>query len=201
MSQSGFIHLPEGVPDPVTDEELHECLARSDAFWKLVVTLAAFPGLRRAEICGLHREDVSASRIHVINGKGGYDRWVPTAPEVWELVEPYPPGQLLRRRDGQDGDPNWLGVMSAYHFHVRLGMPGVHLHRFRHYSATTQTIEGVPTAVVARNMGHRSLVTTARYIRVSDEQAADAMNRLHLRSERLRASNDLLASNQQVVAA
>jgi len=170
--------VPPGVPDPCTDEELRDCLDRSDPFWKLVISLAAYEALRRAEICALRREDVTAERLHVVGGKGNRDGWLPTRPEVWALVEPLPPGPLLRRRDGRPGDPNWLGVMSRYHFRTRLGLPEIHLHRFRHWTATALTGQGVPTAVVAGIMRHRSLATTQRYVQITDGQRRLAVNSL-----------------------
>jgi integrase len=171
-------HVPPGTPDPVTDEDLRYCLARSDARWQLVITLAAYDGLRRADICGLRREHVTAQRLRVVNGKGGQDAWLPTHPAVWALVEALPVGPLLTRRDGRTCTPNWLGVMAKYHFAVRLGRPDIHLHRFRHWTATALTEQGVPTAVVAGIMRHRSLATTQRYVQVTDGQRRLAVNTL-----------------------
>lgn len=167
--------VPRGVPDPVTEDELLWCLAHSAGMWPLVITLAAYAALRRGDIAALERADVTADRIHIRNGKGGVEAYVPTMPQVWALVEPLPAGRLLRRRDGREPTAGWLGVMAQYHFGMRLRRPDIHLHRFRHFCATRLTEDGVPTAVVAQVMRHRDLNTTARYIQVAERRVRTAM--------------------------
>lgn len=169
---------PTGVPHPVTDSELRDALARSSGHWRLVITLAAYAGLRRADICHLRREDVTADTIRIERGKGGKSAVLPTHPEIWRLVEPMPPGRLVRAADHN---------MSRYarrHFDA-IGMPEVHLHRFRHYFATALLRGGADVRVVQSLMRHSSLQTTARYLDIADGQRRLAISTLPVLSSPL----------------
>jgi len=169
--------VPEGVPNPVTNEELTLALERSDAKWRLRIVLAAYAGLRVAEIAAMQRQRISRSTIHVVDGKGGRDAYIPTRPEVWELVEPMPPGPLMRKRNGGPATGAWLSVMARAHFNS-IGLPHVHMHRLRHWTATALTAQGVDVRTTQTIMRHRSLATTARYIQISERQRREAITAL-----------------------
>jgi integrase len=169
---------PTVVPHPVTDDELAAALARSDDWWRLVITLAAWAGLRAAEICRLRREDVSVERVRIWRGKGGRDAEVPTHPAVWTVVEGRPPGLLVRARRAVG--PMRSGTLSAearHHFDA-IGQPAVHLHRFRHWYGTAMLRAGTDVRVIQTLMRHSSLATTAGYLQVGDEQREMAVRTL-----------------------
>jgi integrase len=174
---------PRSLPKPVSEEELATALSRLDPMWQLVVTLAAYGGLRRGDIAALRREDVTESSITIRAGKGGRDAVVPTHPRIWAMVEPMPPGPLIRKRTGQRADANWLGSLANYHFH-RIGMPDLHLHRFRHRFATVLLRDkerggaGANLRVVQELMRHSSPATTARYTLVTVDELRGAIGGL-----------------------
>jgi integrase/recombinase XerD len=154
-------------PDPVTDDELADALNRSDDRWRLAITCAAFAGLRSGEIGRLRREHVTADTITVWHGKGDRSAKLPTHPEIWRLIEPRPLGVLFPS-NGASGTADLTSLQRA-HFDS-LGMPDIHLHRFRHWYATMLLKQGVDIRTVQTLMRHKSIQTTAGYLLVVDEQ-------------------------------
>ena len=184
---------PNRVPHPVTEEELNAALSRSDRRWRLVIVLAAYAGLRAGEISRLRREDVTEAQIRIVKGKGGRDAVLPTHPAIWALVARMPAGLLVRGRDGRALTGNGLSVSARHHFDS-IGMPEVHLHRFRHRYATALLLAGSDIRTVQDLMRHSSLATTAGYIAVTDEQLVRAVSALPM-------GRDLPGCDWQVPAA
>lgn len=162
---------PADMPHPITDDELETALACSNSYWRLIIALAAYAGLRRGDISALRREDVTAETIRIRQGKGHKDAVLPTHPKIWELVEPLPRGRLV------DCEPRNLSVSARRHFD-RIGMPDVHLHRLRHWHATKLVERGADIRIVQSLMRHSSLATTAKYLEVADNRRRDAIGLL-----------------------
>jgi integrase len=159
--------VPQTVPKPVTDDELREAL-RTAGPWLVPITLAAYAGLRCCELAGIERRDVSEETVMVV-GKGDKPRPIPTAGQVWDLVRPLPGGKLI----GFD-DPRLVSQRAREHF-ARVGLPGVTMHRFRHWFATTMLANGVDLLTVSKLLGHTSTTTTAVYCLITDGQRRSAI--------------------------
>lgn len=165
---------PDADPDPVTDAELEYALTHSSDWWQLAIALAAYAGLRASEIGRIRREDVSAETILIRHGKGNRTKQLPMHPEIWRRAQPRPPGLLLPSRAGTEVI---LTVKARIHFD-RIGMPDVHLHRFRHWYATSLLRNGADIVTVQKLMRHRSLQTTAGYLEIVDGQRRLAVGTL-----------------------
>jgi site-specific recombinase XerD len=134
--------------------------------------------------------DVDGARmvVHVRQGKGGQDRYVPLPRRTLEL---------LREHWSSHRDPVWLfpgmtpaggpmsptGVQRA--FKAALAESGVHkqasVHTLRHSWATHLLEAGVNLRLIQIYLGHRSPTTTALYThltRKSEDLASEAINRL-----------------------
>jgi len=173
----------ESTPDPVTEDELRLALDRSpDQPWRMAILLAAFAGLRVGEIARLRRQDVTADRLRVFKTKGGRDRWVETHPLLWDRIKDMPlsgnraPQYVVQ----QDGGPiDGARFSSRQHLHWRaIDLPTVHMHRFRHYFATSLLEAGVDIRIVQELMGHRSIVSTQGYTKVVSAQRVRAVRSL-----------------------
>jgi integrase len=162
---------PDSVPNPVTDEQLTTALQRSPANWATSITLAAYAGLRAGEIQRLKREHVNADYITIWHGKGNRTTAVPTHPEIWCVIEPCKPGLLVV---GQRGMQMRFSRDQARYFRG-IGLPGVHMHMFRHWFGTMLLRTGTDIRTVQTLMRHRSLQTTQGYLAVADERRVAAV--------------------------
>lgn len=151
-----------------------------------IVALAAFGGLRRAEIAGLVLADLDRpGRVLRVTGKGDKTRTVPLSDVASAVVEAYlhergdEPGPLFLR--GVRGGGRLLdagispsavyGVIRAACLH--LGSPATP-HDFRRTFASTLIDAGVDLVTVRDLMGHDSIQTTIRYDRRGDERKRKA---------------------------
>jgi len=168
---------PDLLPNPVTDAELHTALAQSDEWWRTVILLACQEGLRSSEIAGLCREDITAERVLIRRGKGGRSGSVPTHRQIWGRLANYPPGPIVCGRDDGPITGRCLSARARGHFDA-IGLPAVHLHRFRHWHATEQLRRGVDLRTVQENMRHRSVTSTQGYTLIVDAQRQAAIDAL-----------------------
>lgn len=170
---------PRGLPRPVTDEQLSTALRRADATWRLIITLAAYAGLRRTEIATLERGAVDRDQIRIV-GKGGRTRIVPTHPAVWALVAPLGPGLVVTSPTGEPFRRDMLS-MTARRLFDAWGLPDVTLHRFRHWFASRAYSGGGRDLLALQQLlGHSSPATTAVYALVDVESRRAAVAALPL---------------------
>lgn len=162
-------------PEQVTRLLNAECLSVKHRVL-LMTTYAA--GLRISEVCRLRPEHILSERgqIHVVQGKGGKDRYTILSPRLlaelrnyWRI---YHPEGWLFPSELKPGRPLVKEALKrAFHRAVReTGLPsngGVH--SLRHSFATHLLEAGVPVPILQRLLGHHSLATTSRYLHVRRE--------------------------------
>jgi integrase len=165
---------PRDQPNPVTDEELRQALERSTDWWRVAIQLAALAGLRVSEMAQLRREDVTPGWILIRRAKGGDPATVPTHPQLLELVADRPAGWLLPGAGGGPVNGRSLPPKARNYFDS-IGLPAVHLHRFRHWFATNLLRRGADLRVVQELMRHRSVSSTQAYTQVVDAQRTAAV--------------------------
>jgi integrase/recombinase XerD len=166
----------ESNPDPVTDDELRTALNCPDEPWRTAAMLGALAGLRAGEMARLERKHVTDERI-LVHGKGGRSRWIPTHAQLWDSIRNRPAGPVLHWPCGRVVKD----LTGSQHNHWRrIGLPDVHLHRFRHYFATQLLRAGVDLRTVQELLGHASIATTQFYTAVASDQRRTAISRLTL---------------------
>jgi len=147
-------------------------------------------GLRLMEGVQLPVADVDGARmvVHVRQGKGGQDRYVPLPRRTLELLREYwsshrDPVWLFPGMTPAGGPMCATGVQRA--FKAALAESGVHkqasVHTLRHSWATHLLEAGVNLRLIQIYLGHRSPTTTALYThltRKSEDLASEAINRL-----------------------
>lgn len=168
---------PRRIPRPVTDDQLRRILTEAAQPYRLWATLAAYAGLRCIEISRLDRGDITAESIRVL-GKGNKPGVVPTHPIIWAAVRDLPLGPIAYDDHGQPAGARWVSIRSALHFRRQLGMPGVSLHRLRHWYGTSTYRATRDIRVTQELMRHASPATTAGYTLVSDEERTAAIHAL-----------------------
>ncbi len=188
--------LRHKLPVVLSVEEVQRvlgCVRRSP--YRVCLSTIYACGLRLQEGVGLQVEQIDSSRmmLHIRQGKGGWDRYVPL------------PGRtlgLLREHWLSHRNPVWLfpsvreagmatagkpmhvsGVQKA--FGLARQESGIHkqatVHTLRHSWATHLLEAGVSLRLIQAWLGHRSLATTAIYTHLTikaETMATEAINEL-----------------------
>jgi len=147
-------------------------------------------GLRLLEGTRLRVKDIDGDRkmIHVVQGKGNKDRYVPLPDHTLNLlrhlwVTHRNPDWMFPARNGLDA-MNETALQKA--FHAALRESGVHkdasVHTLRHSYATHLLEAGVDLRIIQSYLGHASPSTTAIYTHltsVTEAQVNQRINRIH----------------------
>lgn len=177
--------VPKGKARPMPDEYLAILLAEQ---WPLptIAYLGAYEGLRRAEMCGLYREDITRESTFIRRAKGGLPDTVPTHPLVWEHIQSLPAGPaelvddevlhpLLYGAYRRQLTPNGLSKLWI-ETRARLGIPR-HIvpHMLRHYCGTEVRRATHDIYVTAKVLRHKSAANAEIYSDVSDQERREAL--------------------------
>jgi len=169
-------------PEVLTDAEVRALLDAcgdglpSCARNRALIAVLYRGGLRVSEALALYPKDLDAASgaVRVLNGKGGRARTIGMDPGAFAAL-----GEWIeaRRRLGLDGrSPVFCTargerVSSSYVRRLlnRLGEQAgiekrVHPHGLRHTHAAQLRAEGVDIGIISKQLGHRSIATTARYL-------------------------------------
>ncbi|MEJ7831738.1 MAG: tyrosine-type recombinase/integrase [Nocardioides sp.] len=185
------VRVPRAVPRPAPTDALQSALLDADDRSRLLILLAAYAGLRVAEISQVRpAKDVQEGLLYVV-GKGGHQRVVPLHPLVAIAIEK----ELERRRSRQLGtgfargvitpDPDgWLfpspcgGHLTPGHVSVLVSraLPDRWTaHTLRHRFASEAYSSERDIRAVQELLGHASLTTTQRYTAVPPERLVAAV--------------------------
>jgi len=180
----------KGVPRPITDADLAAALERADPETGAMLALAAYQGMRCAEIAGLHFEDILGHLdppvLIVRDGKGSKQRILPLHPEAWAAVTRY----RTERRTGpvftQWRDRPAQAVYVSQHGNKYLHDSGTDatMHQMRHWFASTLYQSTRDIRMVQEMLGHASPDTTAVYAAFSPGAATDAVRALKVKAAR-----------------
>ncbi len=168
-------------PEVLTDDEVRRlmtaCSARPTGVRNRALLVVLYrAGLRINEALSLYPKDVDAvvGAIRVLNAKGGRSRTVGMDPEGFAILQRWLEVREARGIIGRAPifcDLNGAPLRTAY---IRVLMPRlaakagiakrVHAHGFRHTHAAQLREEGVDIGIISKQLGHRSIATTARYL-------------------------------------
>ena len=185
--------LPARLPRALAYEDVEALLergveeptARRD---RAILELLYGAGLRVAELVALDWEDVDLEERWLrVRGKGDKERMVPMGRIARDaLLElPLPPsgercGPLF---PGEEGGK--LSVRTVHRIVTRaariVGLAGVTPHVLRHSFATHMLEGGASLRVLQELLGHESLVTTQKYLRITAEQMRRSYSAAHPR--------------------
>lgn len=155
------VPVPAGVPRPAPEAALRHALEHADERTLLMVSLAAYGGLRRAEIAVVHSRDVIESldgwvlRVH---GKGGKSRMLPLVDEVARRLRALPEGYAFPGRIDGHLSPAHVGKLIS-----RVLPDPWTAHTLRHRFATAAYRADRDLIAVQQLLGHSSVATTQRY--------------------------------------
>lgn len=180
---------PQRLPEILSKAELERLfLAVANPKHRALLMTTYAAGLRASEVVSLRVADIDSQRmmIRVVGGKGNKDRYtvlshrlVEELRRYWRCERPHPwlfPAQGTHRP---------LSARAAYKvFTQAKDAAGIHktggLHLLRHAFATHLLEAGVPLRTIQVLMGHRSIRTTVRYLRVTAKTVAATESPLDL---------------------
>jgi len=180
---------PQTLPIVLSPEEVLQflgCLTNTKHHAILTTCYAA--GLRISEAIHLKPADIDSRRmvIRVEQGKGQKDRYVMLSPKLLETLRAYwravrPKGWLF---DGDvAGQPISVSAVESacQTAHRRSGLrKPVTPHSFRHAFAVHLLESGTDIRTIQLLLGHRSLATTARYLRIATSKVCSTSSPLDL---------------------
>lgn len=177
---------PRRLPRPIATDDLAVALAEAPERIRPWLHLAAYAGLRAAEIAQLRADAVHADAeppvLVIEESKGGGMSSVPMHPHLVQvLAECDLPrsGYLFRRCDGRPG-PNapWTISHLSNAYLRSLGLRDT-LHSLRHWFGTqAYRSSGRDLRVAQELLRHRSPVSTALYTFVDPGEATGAVSRI-----------------------
>lgn len=171
----------EAVPSALSADQARRVWAATsgDVRLRAVAAVLLHQGLRREEVRRLGWDDVQDGWLR-FTAKGGQQRCLPAHPQVVEALtrwrEDAPPSPWVWPSPTKPSQPVSTSTLAKWV--RRLGeRAGVHLycHRARHTMATQLVERGVDLRTVQVILGHESLKTTARYVRVRDARLVEAV--------------------------
>lgn len=168
------VKVTRGLPRPVPEDVLREAMSGADDRCRLMLLLAAYGGLRRAEVAQLRREDAWRDAVGGwwlrVHGKGDAYRDVPLTAALVAALLAQSPGWLFPSPAGGHLTPAHLGVLAR-----RLLPPGWTLHTLRHRFATRAHARGADVAVIAELLGHANLENVLVYTRLGHDKLRSAV--------------------------
>ncbi len=181
-------------PEVLTDEEvgrlLRACSRRAPTGLRNRALIAVLyrAGLRISEALDLFPKDVDleAGSIRVLRGKGGRPRTVGIDPAAGAVLERWLEARTKLGLGGRRPVFCTLDGARMGDAYIRVLLPRlgrragiekrVHAHGLRHAHAAQLRVEGVDIGIISRQLGHRSIATTARYLdHIAPQQVIEAM--------------------------
>lgn len=195
---------PKALPRALSEEESVTATTTIGTYAKdgwqekrdtAILLLLYGAGLRISEALGLTRSAIENQESLRIHGKGNKERFVPLLPAIREAVDaylnacPYPISSQDKIFLGARGKPLQPAVFQKQ---VRLMRQGLGLpdsttpHAFRHSFATHLLHAGDQgdLSTIQELLGHKTIVSTERYLHISEDRLMQAVNRLHPRGKK-----------------
>ena len=169
------------LPRVLSVEELQRLFAsaKNPRHRALLMTTSA-AGLRVSAVVRLKLTDIASERLllRVEQGKGRKDRYTLLSTRLltdlrayWQLYRPAP--WLFTGLDPHTPMP--IGTAQKIYYHAKLRAEITHgqgIHTLRHCFATHLLEAGVDVRTIQMLLGHRSLDTTTRYLRITRQHLA-----------------------------
>jgi integrase/recombinase XerD len=167
---------PQRLPVVLSREEVSQFLAAvKDLHHRVILTICYAAGLRVSEVVRLKPTAIDSQRmvIRVEAGKGRKDRYVMLSPKLLDLLRDY--WRAVRPKEWRfPGDlPGQPISTDAVEGACRQARPQANIakpvtpHSLRHAFAVHLLEAGADLRTIRLLLGHRSLSTTARYLRLA----------------------------------
>jgi integrase/recombinase XerD len=181
---------PQKLPVVLSPEEVLQFLGSvGNLKHRAILTTCYAAGLRVSEVVHLKPTDIDSQRmvIRVNQGKGQKDRYVMLSPKLLETLRGYwravrPQGGWLFAGDmpGQPITRSAVELACQKARRVSGIRKPISPHSMRHAFAVHLLEAGTDVRTIQLLLGHRSLATTARYLRIATSKVCSASSPLDL---------------------
>jgi site-specific recombinase XerD len=180
---------PQTLPVVLSPEEVLQFLGCVQSFkHRTILTICYATGLRISEATRLIPTDIDSQRmvIRVDQGKGQKDRYVMLSPRLLEILREWwrveKPKQWLFPGDILGEHISKAAVQQACKKAQRLCRISKPItpHSMRHAFAVHLLESGTDVRTIQLLLGHRSLATTARYLRIATSKVCSTSSPLDL---------------------
>jgi integrase/recombinase XerD len=180
---------PQKLPIVLSPEEVLQFLSCVQSFkHRTILTICYAAGLRISEAVSLKVADIDSERmvIRVEQGKGQKDRYVMLSSKLLQILRSWwpvnKPKEWLFPGDQVGGHITRAAVEDACqnaHRICRISKP-ITPHSLRHAFAVHLLESGTDVRTIQLLLGHRSLATTARYLRIATSKVCSTASPLDL---------------------
>ena len=181
---------PQKLPVILSSEEVQQFLSSvGNTKHRAILTTCYAAGLRVSEAVHLKHTDIDSQRmvVRVEQGKGQKDRYVMLSPKLLETLRAYwrvcrPKGDWLFEGDVPAQPITTGAVELACRKARRLSriQKPISPHSMRHAFAVHLLESGTDVRTIQLLLGHRSLATTAGYLRIATSKVCSASSPLDL---------------------
>jgi site-specific recombinase XerD len=180
---------PQLLPIVLSPEEVLQflgCVAGTD--YRTILTTCYATGVRISEAVHLTIPDIDSSRmvVRVHLGKGGKDRYVMLSPKLLDILRDWwrlqrPEHWLFPGKDPNRHISSGAVEVACRKAHQRCGIAKpITPHSLRHAFAVHLLESGTDIRTIQLLLGHRSLATTARYLRIATSKVCSTTSPLDL---------------------
>jgi site-specific recombinase XerD len=181
---------PQTLPVVLSPEEVLQFLGCvGSTKHRAILTTCYAAGLRISEAVHLKPIDIDSQRmvIRVEQGKGQKDRYVMLSPKLLETLRSYwrtvrPQGEWLFEGDisGQHISTSAVELACRKAHRLSRSRKPIRPHSMRHAFAVHLLESGTDVRTIQLLLGHRSLATTARYLRIATSKVCSTSSPLDL---------------------
>lgn len=175
------VHVVVPQPDPVSTLDIEQLLVSVYRPARIKILLYALQGMRASELAAIEGRHIDRDRrtVHIPDGKGGKEAWIPLHPAIAEISKTMPDGFWFPsyRLPGDHVTGNSVSHVLSLAMR-RVGLDRHRPHQLRAWFATEMLRAGADSAIVQACMRHSSLETLKRYAVPSHEQTLAAVTGL-----------------------
>jgi len=179
------------LPMPLGIEEISRLVDACENKKHLAIISLLFGcGMRVGEVLDLKPSQIDRERmvIHIINGKGAKDRFVPLDEIVLENLEDYwmeyrPKIWMFNGQFSTSEKPTQYTQSSINQFLKQIAQKAglkkrIHSHLGRHSYATNQVENGIDLGIIQNILGHKNQKTTLIYAKISSARISQVKSPL-----------------------
>jgi integrase len=168
-----------------TDVELKQFEAkwRLGTRQRLAYALLLYTGQRVGDVCRMHRSDISADGVHVVQEKTGVELWLPIHPELTKAMKAYKAKGLTLIGDPAGRPLKRASLSALMRAAIReAGLPARCVsHGLRKAAMRILAESDATEKQIASMSGHKTLKEIERYTKAASQKkmARQAMGKLH----------------------